>query len=127
MTSSVMNWTAIERVHMGTPAAEALVSEVDKIGASNVFLLVGGHLRRETDEIRKLETALGQRFAATWSGISPHAPRTDVLAAAVAAREAHADLIVTVGGGSVTPARSSPCCSSMASPPPRNSTACASA
>ena len=104
MTSSVMNWTAIERVHMGTPAAEALVSEVDKIGASNVFLLVGGHLRRETDEIRKLETALGQRFAATWSGISPHAPRTDVLAAAVAAREAHADLIVTVGGGSVTDA-----------------------
>lgn len=104
MTSSVMNWTAIERVHMGTPAAEALVSEVDKIGASRVFLLVGGHLRRETDEIRKLETALGQRFAATWSGISPHAPRIDVLAATVAAREAHADLIVTVGGGSVTDA-----------------------
>lgn len=104
MTSSVMNWTAIERVHMGTPAAEALVSEVDKIGASRVFLLVGGHLRRETDEIRKLESALGQRFAATWSGISPHAPRTDVLAATVAAREAHADLIVTVGGGSVTDA-----------------------
>jgi alcohol dehydrogenase class IV len=104
MTSSVMNWGAVERVHMGAPAAEALVSEVDRLGVSRVFLLVGGHLRRETDEISKIEGALGARWAATWSGIAPHAPRADVLAACLAAREAKADLIVTVGGGSVTDA-----------------------
>ena len=104
MASTLMNWTAVERVHMGTPAAEALLSEVDRIGAQRVFLLVGGHLRRETDIISNIETALGARFAATWSGISPHAPRADVLAACNAAREAGADLIVTIGGGSVTDA-----------------------
>lgn len=104
MTSNLMTWTSIERVHMGTPAAQALISEVDRLGVSRVFLLVGGHLRRETDEISKLEAALGSRCAGVWSGISPHAPRRDVLAASLAAREAKADLIVTVGGGSVTDA-----------------------
>ena len=104
MASTLMNWTAVERVHMGTPAAEALLSEVDRIGAKRVFLLVGGHLRRETDIISNIERALGAHFAATWSGISPHAPRADVLAACNAAREAKADLIVTIGGGSVTDA-----------------------
>ena len=104
MTSAIMNWGAVERVHMGTPAAEALVAEVDRLGVSRVFLLVGGHLRKETNEIKKIESALGSRFAATWSGIAPHAPRADVLAATNAARAAKADLIVTIGGGSVTDA-----------------------
>ena len=104
MTSSLMTWTSIERVHMGAPAAEALLSEVERLGASRVFILAGGHLRTKTDEIAKIERALGARHAATWSGIAPHAPRADVLAAADAAREARADLIVTVGGGSVTDA-----------------------
>jgi alcohol dehydrogenase class IV len=99
-----MTLSAIERVHTGTPAAEALVSEVDRLGVSRVFLLVGGHLRAETDEITRLEAALGPRHAATWSGIAPHTLRSHVLAATLAAREARADLIVTVGGGSVTDA-----------------------
>ncbi|MGL1423603.1 iron-containing alcohol dehydrogenase, partial [Vibrio parahaemolyticus] len=50
------------------------------------------------------EAALAKRHAATWSGIAPHAPRGDVLNAALAARQADADLIVTIGGGSVTDA-----------------------
>jgi alcohol dehydrogenase class IV len=104
MASNLMSFAAVERVHMGVPAAEALLSEVGRIGARRVFLLVGGHLRRETGIIGAIEAALGDRFAATWSGISPHAPRADVLAATEAAREAGADLIVTIGGGSVTDA-----------------------
>jgi alcohol dehydrogenase class IV len=99
-----MAWTAIERVHIGIPAAEALRAEVDLLGARRVFLLAGGHLRRDTDEIAKIEAALGDAHAATWSGIAAHAPRADVLAAANAARAADADLIVTIGGGSVTDA-----------------------
>ncbi len=40
-----------------------------------VFLLAGGTLRRDTDEISRIEAALGERHAATWSGIAPHTPR----------------------------------------------------
>lgn len=104
MTPSLMTWTSIERVHMGASASDALAGEVARLGVSRVFILAGGHLRHHTEEIGKLEQALGEAHAATWSGVSPHAPRSDVLAAADAARNVGADLIVTVGGGSVTDA-----------------------
>jgi alcohol dehydrogenase class IV len=69
-----------------------------------VFILASSHLNRNTDEIRKIEAALGARHAATHDGIAPHAPREDVLTAAAHARTVGADLVVTVGGGSVTDA-----------------------
>jgi maleylacetate reductase len=102
MTPTSLTLTAIERVHMGTPAAEALTGEAERLDARRVFLLVGGHLRRETDEIARIEAALGDRCAGAWDGMSAHTPRGDVLAATLAAREANADLIVTIGGGSLT-------------------------
>ena len=99
-----MGFTTTERVSMGVPAAEAVRDQAGRMGVRRVFLLVGSTLREQTDEIRRIEAALGEAHAATWSGISPHAPRSDVLAATNAAREANIDLIVTVGGGSVTDA-----------------------
>jgi alcohol dehydrogenase class IV len=104
MSSQLMTWTGLERVHMGAAAAEAVREEAERAGAERVFLLVGETLRRSTGEIAAIEAALGARQAATWSGIAPHTPRSHVLAATLAAREARADLIVTVGGGSVTDA-----------------------
>jgi len=99
-----MGFTTTERVTMGAPAAEAVADQAARMGARRVFLLVGSTLRARTDEIGRIEAALGERHAATWNGIAPHAPRPDVLAATNAAREAKTDLIVTVGGGSVTDA-----------------------
>src|SRR5205085_5995992 len=49
-----------------------------------------------------LRQMLGGRFAGLVTGIRAHTPREDVIAAAAQAREAHADLILTLGGGSVT-------------------------
>jgi alcohol dehydrogenase class IV len=69
-----------------------------------VFILAGTTLNRNTDEIRKIEAALGERHAATHDGMRAHSPRGDVLAAAKVARDCDADLVVTVGGGSVTDA-----------------------
>ena len=103
-SASMLQLTATERVHMGKRAASAVVEEAELLGAKRVFLLVSHTLRTKTDEIAQIETALGNRLAAVHDGIAPHAPRTDVLAAAQAARTARADLIVTVGGGSVTDA-----------------------
>ena len=104
MQPSQVILTATERVTVGQPAAQAIVEEATSRNCNRVFLLVGGSLRRETDEIARIEQALGSRHAATWDGVRPHAPRQDVLAAAAAARAADADMIVTVGGGSVTDA-----------------------
>lgn len=99
-----MTFTSTERVSLGRPAADAIRDQADRMDSKRVLILAGSTLRHATDEIRTIEQALGDRHAATWDGIRPHAPRTDVLSAANAARAADADLIVTVGGGSVTDA-----------------------
>jgi maleylacetate reductase len=92
----------MDEVVFGRPAAEALVEQMDRLGASRAFLMVSGTLNRETGEIEKIRSALGARCAATFDAMPPHTPRQAVIAAAEQARAANADLIVTVGGGSIT-------------------------
>ena len=102
--NATLGLTATERVHIGRRVADALVEEVQVLGAKRVFLLVSTTLRNSTDEIREIEAALGDSVACVFDGIRAHAPRLDVLAALEAARAAETDLIITVGGGSVTDA-----------------------
>lgn len=93
---------AMDEVVFGTAAAEAVVGQMDRLGTSRAFLMVSGTLNRRTDEIEKIRKALGSRYAATFDAMPPHTPREAVMAAAEQARAANADLIVTVGGGSIT-------------------------
>jgi maleylacetate reductase len=92
----------MDEVVFGTAAAEAVVGQMDRLGTSRAFLMVSGTLNRRTDEIEKIRKALGSRCAATFDAMPPHTPREAVIAAAEQARAANADLIVTVGGGSIT-------------------------
>ncbi|MDG1987945.1 MAG: iron-containing alcohol dehydrogenase [Halieaceae bacterium] len=96
--------TTTERVHLGERLSEALVHEVDQLGSSRIFLLVSSTLLKTTDEIERVCKALGDRVVCVHDGIPPHAPRSSVLEAAANARSSEADLIVTIGGGSVTDA-----------------------
>jgi maleylacetate reductase len=93
---------AMDEVVFGRPAAEAVVEQMDRLRASRAFLMVSGTLNRETDEIEKIRNSLGARCVATFDAMPPHTPREAVIAAAEQARAANADLIVTVGGGSIT-------------------------
>jgi len=92
----------MDEVVFGRPAAQAVVEQMDRLRASRAFLMVSGTLNRETDEIEKIRDSLGSRCAATFDAMPPHTPREAVIAAAEQARAANADLIVTVGGGSIT-------------------------
>lgn len=93
---------AIEEVVFGHPAADAIVAQMDRLGTHHAFLMVSGTLNRQTDEITKIRQALGVRCAGLFDAMPAHTPREAVIAAANAAREADADLIVTIGGGSIT-------------------------
>ena len=93
-------FSQMEQVLFGQPAAPAIAELVKD--AQRVLLMVSGTLRRETDEIEKVQRALGNRCVGVFDRIPPHTPRQAVIAATEQAREAHADLIVTVGGGSIT-------------------------
>ncbi len=64
--------------------------------------MVSYSLYRKTDEIDKIRRALGNRCAGTFDQMPAHTPRAAVIEATQAARAAQADLIVTIGGGSIT-------------------------
>src|SRR5713226_3392663 len=104
MLTGTYRFPPMESVVYGRPFAEALREQVEASDAHAVFLLASGTLNRETDLVGQVRHALGNRLAGVYAKIGAHTPRTDVVDAANAARAAGADLIATLGGGSVTDA-----------------------
>ncbi len=94
----------MDLVIYGKPAAEALREEAERLGAKRVYLIVSRTLNSTTDEIEKIRTALGDRYGATFDGIPQHTTRDVVVQTAKHAKEAGADLVVAIGGGSVVDA-----------------------
>ena len=97
-----VSFSRMESVTFGKPAAGVVAEEARRLGANRVFLMVSSTLNNKTEEIEMVRRALGSLCAGTFDGMAPHTPRSDVIAATQAAREAGADLIVTIGGGSIT-------------------------
>ena len=96
------NIQAQERVVFGQPAGEAVLAEAKRYGASRIFVTSTRSLARlENGPLQKLVAALGPMHAGTYTEISAHSPREDVVAGARAARASRADLLVALGGGSV--------------------------
>lgn len=93
---------AQERVTFGTTAETAAPDEASRYGAHRVFVTSTRSLAQlKNGPLQRIEQALGNRHVGTFAAIRSHSPREDVIAAANAAREARADLLVAVGGGSV--------------------------
>jgi maleylacetate reductase len=104
MQSGIYSYPGTSRIVYGTDFVEALQRELDLVGARRVFVLASGTLARSTDVIQRVRDALGERFAGICAKIGAHTPRIDVVAAANTARAAQADLLLSVGGGSITDA-----------------------
>jgi maleylacetate reductase len=104
MIHGIHRYPPMDRVIYGIKLAEALEAEVKHLDAKAVYVMASGTLDRETDVVETVRQVLGNRLAGVCAKIGSHTPRVDVVAAANAARAANADLIVTVGGGSVTDA-----------------------
>jgi len=93
---------ALERILFGMPAGEAVVAEAERVGAKRVFVNLHPSLaQKENGPLQRMQKALGARPRRHLLTIRSHSPREDVVAGAKAAREAKADLLVAVGGGSV--------------------------
>jgi len=93
---------AQERILFGQPAASAVVAEAEHYGATRVFVVSTRSLGRLNDgPLQRVVRALGPRHVGTYAEVRAHSPREDVIAAANAARDVGADLLVAVGGGSV--------------------------
>ncbi len=92
----------MDEVVFGKPAAEAVAVQAQRLNAARVFLMVSGTLNRETGEIDKIRHALGERCVGIFDRMPAHTPRSAVIAATEMASATRADLIVTIGGGSIT-------------------------
>ena len=95
-------FSMMDEVIFGRPAATAIAEQARRLNAQRVLLMVSGTLNRNTDEIEKIRRALGNHCVGVFDRMPPHTPRSAVIAAAEQARAAGADLIVTIGGGSIT-------------------------
>ena len=104
MDQGTFRYPPMDSVIYGKPFAQALAAEAQRLGANAVYVLAGRTLSRETDVLQQARDALGNKLAGVCTEIGAHTPRTDVVAAANAARAAGADLLATIGGGSVTDA-----------------------
>lgn len=104
MIRGIHRYPPMERVIYGIPLAEALAEEMARLDSQAVYVMASGTLSRETDVVETIKRVLGNRMAGLCAKIASHTPRIDVVAAANEARAVKADLILTIGGGSVTDA-----------------------
>jgi maleylacetate reductase len=104
MIQGIHRYPPMERVIYGIPLEQALAEEVKRLDARAVYVMASGTLNRQTDVIDTVRRVLGNRMAGLCAKIGSHTPRIDVVAATNEARAVKADLILTVGGGSVTDA-----------------------
>jgi alcohol dehydrogenase class IV len=79
---------------------ERLASEVKALGGRRPLLVTGTALATQTDLVERVAGALGGSLVGLFSGAKQHNPRSSVLAGAAIAREAGADLLISLGGGS---------------------------
>jgi maleylacetate reductase len=104
MQTGTYRYPNMDRVSYGLPFAGALAQARERHDARRVFAMVGGTLSRTTSFVDEVRGALGNHLVGIFADMPAHTPRTAVLAATAQARAAGADLLVTLGGGSVTDA-----------------------
>jgi alcohol dehydrogenase class IV len=74
---------------------------VDRVGGARA-LVVCGRTVAEGSILQRVRDGLGRRCAGVFAGVEAHTPLPSVEAAGAAFRQAGADVIVSVGGGSAT-------------------------
>ncbi|MEM9683658.1 MAG: iron-containing alcohol dehydrogenase [Pseudomonadota bacterium] len=89
------------RLHSGTDALDKLPAEVDRHKAERVFAISGRTVATRTDLLGRIETLIGQRYVGAFTAMDKDSSWPAVRDAVAAAREAGADMLIAVGGGSV--------------------------
>ena len=90
------------RLFAGEEVIEDRLKElVIRSGAKRPFVICSKSISSKTRNIERIKGALGDSFAGYFDGIEIDSTYNSVVAATEAAKEAGADLLISVGGGSV--------------------------
>ena len=92
-------------ISYGLPFPQASAKHVlSTFNASRVYILSSGSLARNTDALIRLQAALGDKVVGTRIGMKSHTMWSEVLQVTREARALGADLLITLGAGSLTDA-----------------------
>ena len=101
LPTGVFHYLELDRVHFGTPAAEALQTEVGLRGAQRIVVVTSKSLHRKTDAVATALARIQPQVVGLFDDCVEHTPRESVIAVADLVRATGADLIVSIGGGTV--------------------------
>lgn len=93
-------YLALEKVHFGRPAAEGLAEEAEHRQARRIVVVASRSLLR-LGAIHAATRQIDHRMAGLFADCREHTPRESVLALATQLRELDADLVISIGGGTV--------------------------
>jgi maleylacetate reductase len=105
ITPISFDYFALESVRAGMPLNEALPELIKTRQAQSLLVVASATLAKQCDHFSELRAAILASSPAVrvevFCGIRAHTPREDVLEGLATAREMKADLLVSIGGGSV--------------------------
>ncbi len=101
MSPLQFQYTHLESVSCGQSVAQVLPQILQTMGAKRVMLLASATLAGRTDQFAELRQAIAPLDSHVFAAIGAHSPREDVLAGLESTREFEADVLVTLGGGSI--------------------------
>ncbi len=104
MLSGVYRQTLQDRVVWGRPAGEVLAELLAEYGKGRALVVSTRSLSGPQGLASEIAESLGERCVGLYGSVSAHSPRDDVIAAAGEARRLQADILVAIGGSSVTDA-----------------------
>lgn len=101
MKTGVFNYLELDRVHFGIPATEALRTEAGQRGAQRIVVVTSKSLNRNTEAVTTALAQIAPQVVGLFDDCVEHTPRDSVILLAQALRAAQADLVVSIGGGTV--------------------------
>ena len=101
MTPFLHRQYAQERVYFKSPFLDAVPDEMTRLGLRHAYILTSPSVAKPGAPAHRLAERLGPRCAGMYADCRPHSPRECGFNAAVGARQAGADVLLAIGGGSV--------------------------
>ena len=95
------SYSALNKVVFDEPVTASLPRVLDSSGYRRPFLVASASLAQATAELKELRASLPGDIAGISTGIRSHTPREDALALLENVRSSGADVMISVGGGSV--------------------------
>jgi alcohol dehydrogenase class IV len=102
ITRGVFRNSTQRTVLFGAGSLEDIGIVADELGSKAAFVVAAPELASDTSFVEAVGAALGGRVVGSYHDTVAHVPRRTVVDATEAARRAGADLLISLGGGSVS-------------------------